>query len=249
MNLKSVLVLMIGLFAVPAVFAQVFTPPAEGFSRKKNAFITLEDGTQIVGKIKKIKRISKFAVFSNITVLDSLSGEKISLPAEKIKNMYLPPSELANFARASEFMSDVRNWDEEKREEYKELTEGYAYFEKTEFLSKRKDIEKNKEGKIVLVQLVNPTFCEKIKVYHNPSTQEQGGFQAGGLTVGGYSGDQSYFLKKGKDPAFVSSYIKYTNKEFNYLFGDCPEIVKKFEGKTKWADLADAIYSYETECE
>src|SRR5690554_4294319 len=80
------------------VGAQSFTTGMDGFSRKKPAKITLKDGTEVQGLIKKLKR--KQGNFVSITIEND--NGKVEYLSDKIQHMYLAPSGLQKMASAIE---------------------------------------------------------------------------------------------------------------------------------------------------
>ena len=75
---------------------QNFLEPTEGFSTKKDAYITLKDGKEVVGQFRSTKR--KKGLFLSITIKDG-KGDKVTYKADQIKHMYLPASGWDKFAK------------------------------------------------------------------------------------------------------------------------------------------------------
>jgi hypothetical protein len=95
------------------------------------------------------------------------------------------------------------------------------------------------------MQLVNPDFSSKIRVYHDPYASETMGFQVGGVQLTGGL-DKSYYLNvNGKTQRYFKSDYDKTVKT---LFASCPALFKKFED-TKWKDFPDHVFFFDTECE
>tara|TARA_B110000503_G_C7114550_1_gene399710 strand:- start:22 stop:495 length:474 start_codon:yes stop_codon:yes gene_type:complete len=154
--------------------------------------------------------------------------------------MYLPPSSLAKMGAAMEKMGNMVNW--EKSTNYASdydtalLGDGYVFFEKS-----LTQIKKNTET--LVLQLLNPSFAGKIKVYHDPFAKETMSVGVAGITVAGGL-DKSYYVKTNKDEAAWRLYKKDYKEQFEQLFGDKPEFVDKYKDSLNWSDLEKHIYEY-----
>jgi len=223
--------------AASSSFAQVFMPPAEMFSRQKTSYITLEDGKEVAGTLETLKR--KKGLISAIVLTDSISGKKVTYKPEQVKFMYLMPSGLDKFARGMDFLNDATKWNREDLEAHR-LRTGYVYFEKSE-------VEFKKGKQELMLQLLNPSFSGKIKVFHNPLANETTPWEVQGITVAGGE-DKSYFVKVGNEVAF-KLYKKNYDKEFKRLFGNCAPIARQFGDKKRWIDFEAAVATHATECD
>ncbi len=236
MNFKYVVAIALLCFITPSLFSQVFMPPSEGYSRQKNSYLTLEDGKEITGTLEKMTR--KKGLISSIEVTDSISGKKLKFTPNQVKFMYLPPSGLDKLARGMDFLNDATKWNNQDLDAYR-LRKGYVYFEKSE-------VELKKGTQVLMLQLLNPSFSGKVKVFHDPYANETASVGVAGVTVAGGE-DKSYYVKKGNEVAF-KLYKKNYDKEFKDLLGDCPTVTKKYGDKTRWSDFEAAVAAHATEC-
>ena len=127
-------------------------------------------------------------------------------------------------------------------EEYEQeiLGRGYAYFEKVDVQVKKK------KNFVLMMQLLNPSFSSKIKVYHDPYAAETMSVGVGPVSTGG--DDKSYFIHvNGEDRAYKMEKKDYKEK-FEELFGDCSAVMKKYGAKIKWSEFPEALHMYSTEC-
>lgn len=223
--------------AASSVSAQVFMPPAEMYSRQKTSYLTLEDGKEVAGTLQTLKR--KKGLISAIIIVDSISGKKVSYKPEQVKFMYLMPSGLDKFSRGLDFLNDATKWNRDDLEAHR-LRTGYVYFEKSE-------VEFKKGNQKLMLQLLNPSFSGKIKVFHNPLANETTSFEVSGINVAGGE-DKSYFVKVGDEVSF-KLYKKNYDKEFKHLFGDCPAVARKYGDKMRWIDFEAAVATHATECD
>ena len=217
------------------VNAQDLLSPSYGFSHKKTSYITLMDGTEIKGTIKDLDR--EKGLIENVKIKDG-NGEKHKLDADEIKYMYLPPSGLDKLSTALDMMTDVQKWTDEKLDQDL-LNQGYAYFELSNVKVKKKE-------KKLLMQLLNPSFSKKVKVYHDPYAKETASAGVGGVTVAGGKA-KSYYIKIGNDAAYKVQKKRY-DEEFKPLWDKCKSLVKKYSKNIKWNDLAQHVLDY-SNCE
>lgn len=216
---------------------QYFSKPMESFSIKKTSYITLSDGTEIEGNLKRLKR--KKGLIESIKI-KLASEEVVEYPAADIKQMYLPESALNALGSVLDESFDATQWNNSDLNA-EHLKDGYAYFEATNTQIRKK------EG-VVLLQLLNPAFSNNIKIYHDPFAGETAAMSVGGINVAG-GVDKSYFVKKGDDKA--ERVMKKNYKDFqDSLYGDCQKMknyVKK-EKKLSWSDFPEHIFTYAKDC-
>lgn len=197
----------------------------------------MEDGAEKEGKLKGYK-VDK-GLIKEIKIRDE-NNKKVRIDPEKIKHMYIPPSKLGKLAQTLDAASDLTKiQDGELNQTY--LTDGYVYMEKTEVQIKKKKTDS------YMMQLINPQFSKKIKVYADPNAKETIGAGVGGMTlVGGL--DKSYYIKKAGEDVAVRLKKKDYKEQFNEIFAECPTLIEKYGANPRWADLEKLIYEYSTEC-
>jgi len=215
------LLLTVFLFQIPSQ-AQKFLRPFELISHKKTSYIYKENGKEIEGKIKKLKR--KKGLFKEVNIKNE-KGKKMTIPIESINYAYLPQSGLDKIGKFDQFLGDATQWDDGLHDKER-IKNGYAYFEKTEVMVKKKK-------RTMLMQLLNPGICSKIKVYHDPIAKEGMGIGFAGVKVTGGK-DKSYYIKIGDKVAFKLKKKNY-KKMFDELFGNCKEVKEKYSSK-KWSE-------------
>lgn len=227
--------LLVCIFISGSISAQerYFSDPIETFTGKKPSYITLKDGSEIEGEYRRIKR--KRGLIETI-VLD-IKDKKTEIKGSEIAHMYLPQSSWDKFDKLVDVMDDVRRWSEsDLNEEY--LKDGYAYFESSNTIYK-----KNKEEELLL-QLLNPAFSSKVKVYHDPYATESGTVSFGGVAVAG-GDDKSYYIKVGDEKAYKLKRKDYRDVVGD-LFGDC-DIFEK-DKDFRWMGFGEDLYNYTQEC-
>ena len=135
--------------------AQDFLDGAFTFSSKKESYITLADGKELTGFIDDIDR--KKGLIEEITIID-LNKKKIKLKPEEVKHMYIVPSGFDKLSSGMNNMYDATKWNEDKSAHAEHIKAGYVFFETTEVMVKKKKLT-------LLLQLLNPGFANKIKVF------------------------------------------------------------------------------------
>lgn len=229
-NLLSALIM---LFAATS-FGQYFASPVEGFSKKKPSYVTLKSGEVLEGTIKDLDY--KRGLIDEITLV--VGKKKKKLTPDMIANAYLPQSGLNKLAKAMDFASDATQWgSDDINQEY--MKEGYAYFEQSTVKLKKKNIE-------ALLQLVNPSFNNPVKIFHDPWAKESAGLEVKGIQVAGGL-EKSYWVIIGGQDAFKIKKKDYTDS-IGKIFGTCPDYISKMGDGPKWADFPEALFNYSKEC-
>lgn len=232
---KNIFSLFLALFFCSMLTAQRFQPAMMGYSHKKTSYLTLDNGKEVKGTIKDLDW--KKGLIEEVKLKDA-SDKKVKIKPEQIDFMYLPPSGLAKVSASLEFMGNVDNWQNDDLDN-DILQKGYVYMEKSEVRIKKKT-------RTLMMQLVNPTFSSKIKVYDDPLAKEAMGVGVGGVTVAG-GGEKSYFIKKkGEKVAFKVEKKNY-KEEFRMIFGDCKEFMQKNKDP-RWSDFQQHVFDYSQAC-
>ena len=214
--------------------AQEFQQRVNGFSKKKTSYITKTDGKVLEGEIdgfkwkKGLPKLVKFEV----------SGKKMEIPADEVESMKAAPS---GWGRMNAALESTTNLKKLQNADYEEVDRNFSYYEQAGLPTRK--------GHTVLLQLVNPGFDAKLKVYDDPYSKETAGIGVGGMTMAGGI-LKSYWVKKaGEKEAFKVEKGKY-KKQFKELYGDCPKLMKMLKNKeVKWSEFAKHVYIYTFECE
>ncbi len=233
--IKKQLTLFICLLILGQASAQELLTPSMTFSKKKTAYITLTDGTEIEGLIKDIDR--KKGLVDYVKIKDN-DGKKHKLDADKIAYMYLAPSGFDKLVKASNFLTDAEKWGSDEKLNNDLLNQGYVFLENSKVRIKKKT-------RTLLMQLLNPTFSGKIKIYHDPMAKETMSVGIGPVKMAG--GDaKSYFFKVGDKAAYKIKKKEY-KKEFPIIWKSCKAVKKEFGKKIKWSELTKHVVTY-NEC-
>lgn len=224
------------LFFTNFINAQDFLDGSFTFSNKKESYITLKDGKEIVGFIDDIDR--KKGLIEEIVIKDQ-NKKKIVLKPDEVSHMYIAPSGFDKLREIDKKINDATEWSKDQSMHNEFVKKGYVFFETTEVMIKKKKMT-------LLLQLLNPGFANKIKVFFDPYASETMAVGFGGITVAG--GDaKSYYFKKGDSVAFKLQKKNY-EEEFENLYGDCPELKKEFTKKLGWSNVEKHVYFYSENC-
>ena len=212
--------------------AQVaFIPRIQGFSPQKLSYITLSNGSELPGYIKLVN-------FQNGLVkslkLELPDGTKEKYMAEEILSMKVAASDLGKLGAIVESAGSANRWSKTSTNEI--LKRDFVYYEQAK-------LPGNKE-KFVLLQLVNPGFDSKIKVYDDPEAEESAGIGMQGIKMTGGILKSYYAVRNGVAVKVKKNKYKDLCIE---IFGDCPELFQEFPER-RFQDFAWHVYVHEQLC-
>jgi hypothetical protein len=216
--------------------AQDFLNGAVTFSHKKEAYLTLATGEDIVGVVSRVRTKKGLIKQIDLVLAD---GEKVSYLPEQVSYMYLAPSGFDKLSNDLDKVYTRTRWNEDHSAHAEHIKAGYVYFETTEVMIKKKKMT-------MLLQLVNPGFANGIKVYFDPFAVKSGGLQMSGVQVTGGE-DKSFYFRKGDG---IAERVKSKNyKEiFPVYFGDCEALETAYPGRKKWHEVEKHVFIYSEEC-
>ena len=108
--MKNIIILFLLAFGSNSILAQDFLDGADRFSSKKESYLTLKDGSEIIGFIEDIDRIK--GLIEEIEL--KIDGEKVKYKPEDVDFMYLMPSGFDKFARGYDNMFDITEIEKDK---------------------------------------------------------------------------------------------------------------------------------------
>lgn len=234
--MRTLMTLTLLLSAALWLQAQQFSPYFLEFSRKKTAYITLDDGTELQGNIKAFDW--KDGLLKKIKFED-LNGNKVKMKPEQIKHLYVVPTGIAKVSASYDFLTDAKNWDGGNDLDKDIMGKGYVYLEKTK-------VRMGKKTRELIMQLANPTVAGRVRVYHDPEAKETRSLGIAGIDLVG-GNKKSYYLKLGTDAAFLLKKRHYDD-EFNLIFKGCPELIEKYGDNPRWEDFEKHVYEYAEIC-
>ena len=212
------------------VSAQEFAEKTNNVSYSKPAYIYLENGDSVVGSLTKIGY--RKGLIDEVKV--KVDDKKQEVDVSTIKVAYFP---ISNMGKLSNMMNKATDLNKTQKTGVNEalIRDGYVLYEKSMAVIKGKT-------EPLLMQLINPAFSDKIRVYADQFAAESNSYGVGGMTLAG-GDDLSYYIKKGDAPA-----EKVRKKDFKEkiptLFGDCPALAEKLQKDFTWANLAKYVYEH-----
>jgi hypothetical protein len=209
--------------------AQEFAEKNMTFSYKKPTYVYLENGDSIIGEIAKVGY--KKGLIDELKIKKEGEKKGVEVDINTIKKVYFPLATIANFASKMNVATNATKWDKTGVNE-RLMADGYVLYEKTATMVKKKE-------EVLLMQLVNPAFSNKIRVYADPYAAESNSYGIGGVKLAG-GDDLSYYVKKGDQVA-----IKLQRKDFkeniDNLFSDCPALAARLKENSNWKDFAEYV--------
>lgn len=197
--------------------AQFIEPNLLNYATVKELTIVDTAGKTYSGKTSYIKQ--KKGLPTEIAI--KVNDEKMEFTPEQIRYVYAKATE---YSRLSKLGGSIQRMSKQKVGNKKDT----LVYESL----------KNEDGDFVLLQLINPGYDTKIKVYANPAAGKTMSWTGidGGM-------DRSYYVSKNGE-AVRKIVKKDMREEFAKLFGDCAAM----EGKTgNWDDFDKYIETY-NEC-
>lgn len=221
--------LLVNLVAKTAV-AQQFLPEMEFLSTQKPGYLLTKSGQRIVVTLEKVHR--KKGAIEGVLV-KTTDGSTVDYKAADIEEMGFPPADVAKGIAVKETMGSVFR---AKNADIKQIGRDTVLFYHEYLDDQKRD---------VLLQLLNPGFDHKIRVYHDPSASQTSGVGFGPVMITGGL-DKSYYIRK-NDTAYRIRKGDY-EAEFKKLYGDCPTLASKYPASA-WRDLVRHVYDYEQICQ
>ncbi len=219
------------LAGAPAlVHAQSFAEKANAFSYSKDAYLYLESGDSVIGPLQKVDY--KKGLINEVKM--RVNGEKQEIDISTIRTAYFPISALGRLNGALDQATTASKW-EQAGLKSNLLGDGYVLFEKAPVIIKGKE-------EPALVQLLNPGFSDKIRVYADFNASESNSYGIGGVTLVG-GDDLSYYIRKGDSPAERVRRKDFKGRIATY-FGDCPTLANQLEKSYDWPSLPKYISQY-----
>lgn len=208
----------------------------EGFpgpSTKKISTIISKDGTINKGYCDNIE--TKKGQIYEISIKDSATKKKMVFNADNVNEMYIYPTKLAKILKVGKHMTNLRSLNTKKLS--KNTPDGQI-----QFVNQIVSLKNKKNDKEFLMQLINPEFSDIISVYHDPRAKETGGVSFGGPQLGG-GVIKSFYVKKGDKVMWLHKDDFEDN--YDFLFGDNAEFMKKYPKKsTEWDYFSFLVSEY-----
>ena len=210
----------------------------EGFDKpatKKVSTVILKDGTEKKGNCVNIK--TRKQQIHTLVFRDSVTGNKDEIPVENVAEAYLFAS---GWGKLTKIADQIDRMGSSGRKSMKKATTNDQIY----FVNQSVSLKNKKDEQEFLMQLINPDFDDYIAVYHDPRSGKSASFTPGGIGPK-LGGDvlKSYYVKKGDRVFWLRK--KDFNKEYDFLFGDNKEFMKKYPLKSaNWDWLSTLVLEY-----
>jgi hypothetical protein len=231
--IKKLIYAVLFLLSVFQLYGQGFIQPVTN-PWSKECYVTLNNGEEFRCEL----RVTVYSGGSirSISVTHE-DGAKQKYEADDVKLLLIRLSDLAKVDMIMESTSSIQELVEMDFNEI--INREFVIFEQA-LLPKKKE-------KYALLQLLNPGFDNRIKVYQNPTGQETGTMSVGDVTVTGGK-EKSYLVVKDGEKSVKVKKGSY-KKSFSKLFGDCEEMMKMYgQRKVKFNDMAYHVLHYDVIC-
>lgn len=224
-QLFSALVLLcISQFSI----AQEFLTPIEALSGKSMSQVTTVDGKNIYGRITSL--VFEARGLGNFKIKDSATEEVVKFTPENVKTLQVK----MNFANRMETI--------EKTSMLKLLKSKGKEVSGREFITFNQVSYPEKKDKLLLLQLLNPDFCNKIQVYeHKVGTKSNTSIFGVDTEL---NESRSYIIVIQGEASFVEK-KNYKKDYFDKIFASCPKLMAMPENDVKFSDFAKHVSIFE----
>jgi hypothetical protein len=234
---KQLIAVMAAFLISVAAYGQGFVEVVEGNGLSglfnNDCVLKLESGEMIHGKFASGTYVNNG--FSKIS-LKLENGEKARFEPDQIISLHIKKSGLMKLFMVTDATASVK---EMIHTDFNQLVNRDSVIFETAVTPKKKETRR-------ILQLLNPGFDSKIKVYAEPNAKT-GGLNVGGLQLTGGE-DKAYLFVKNGEKAFQVKKGSYA-RNFEELYSDCPKMLEAFKDqKIKWDDVALHVYAYDQLC-
>ena len=195
--------------------------------------VALQSGEQITGKFAGGVYVNNGLTKIKIKLEN---GENAKFVPEQVVSLKVKASRLMKLSMISDAGSSIKEF---ANTDLNSIVEREWVLFETATTPRQKDTKR-------ILQLLNPGFDSKIKVFAEPNAKT-GGLSLGGIQVTGGE-ERVYLFVKGGEKAIKVKKGSYSDN-FQELYSDCPLMLEQFQGeKIRWDDVALHIYAYNELC-
>lgn len=196
--------------------------------------VALKSGEEITGKFAGGVYVNNGLTKIKVKLGD---GENAKFTPEQVVSLKVKASKLMKLSMISDAGSSIQ---ELASADLNSIVQREWVLFETAVTPRQKETQR-------ILQLLNPGFDSRIKVFAEPNAKT-GGLSIGGIQVTGGE-DRVYLFVKGGEKAFKVKKGSY-RENFQELYSDCPLMLERFQGeKIRWDDVALHIYAYNQLCQ
>lgn len=234
------IVVALALIITGAVHAQFFVPQLpdplpEGQSilMMEEVYVVKNEGDTIRGKLSGVN--GDIPNLRHIT-FKVAKKEKIRVMAEEIKTLAILPGPFIT-TEGGAVIDMLKGLDNEAFAAV--LPEGdWMFFERQRLPQKRELYQ--------FMQLLNPGFDSKIKVFAHPNGESTGGLEGNGVQLTGGM-ENIYYVSVNGANVIEYQQMGYRKKALADLYDNCEAIAAI--DKLKWKDFPKHVFTYDQKCE
>lgn len=226
---------LLGNFAM-AQYSQYFIPPVDDglVTTAKEVYAVTTSGDTIRGRI------------NSATMIDGQIRAFTIKKADKSKVKFKSVDVTVLAIRATSFMNWTSAMATPNIQRASELD--FDKVMEREWVIFDQALLPNKD-KYALMQLLNPDFDSKIKVYLNPNSNETANLEINGLMVSGGE-DTSYIVVTEGNRSELYKKSKYDKEALTRLYKDCDAFADAYQGeKFKWKDFSEHVFVFDQLCD
>lgn len=200
----------------------------------KEAYVVTNAGDTVRGRV--LSAMIMNGQMRSFTIKED-DGNKQKFKSTDVKLLAVAPNKLSNINSAM----SVPNLSRAMQVDFSEIIDReWVYFEQA-LLPKKKD-------KYVMMQLLNPGYDSKIKVYLDPNANKTMTVSAGNIDLAGGE-DRSYLVVYDGNKSEVYKKSSYKKDALEKLYKNCSVFTENYEGeKFKWRNFAEHVYVYDQLC-
>ncbi|OIN58144.1 hypothetical protein [Arsenicibacter rosenii] len=228
--MRKLLLPLLGLALSLTAQAQAFLPSIDRFSGSKPGYLITKSGERIDFILDDLDRKKGLIIRVEGKTTD---GKKFKYEAADIQELGLNPSDYAKF---SSVMNSTSSIVKAQKTKVSESTRNLVIFSQEHLDDQDRD---------VLVQLVNPGFDSRIKVFDDPFATQTMGVGVYGMQVTGGM-DKSFYVKANGKVFRLKK--KNYDEYFPILFGSCPAVMSKYGKGFAWRDFNEHVFLLDQEC-
>jgi hypothetical protein len=233
--MKNLFILALFLLSSLDIFSQSFLMPLQDIPASQQIYVVTKNNQTIYGKMRmSVWMTGQLKSFTMI----SEDGEKLKYKAEEVQELGVRMNDWVRLQLRGEAMSSIKKAQNTDMDVL--LNREWILFEQV--------MMPGNKAKYSLLQILNPGFDNKIKVFENPRAAKTAKTSVGGFAITGGE-DRAFLVSKEGKQSFVVKKGSY-DKSFGDLYGSCPQLVKEFSGeKIQFKNMAQHVMYFEENCD